>query len=134
MRNIYEQAEVPAYVSHFIPSMAPAYRAADLALCRAGASTLSELLFFELPSILIPYPYATDDHQKKNADLLAKKIEGGVSFLEEEFASNVFLETLQSLLTDCERRKKMKKAIALYKLEEDKQELSSLVQTLMEKL
>lgn len=45
----------------------------DLAICRAGASTLSELELLGLPAILIPYPYAADNHQEKNARALADK-------------------------------------------------------------
>ena len=47
------------------------YSAADLVICRAGATTIAELNFFGLPSILIPYPLAADNHQYLNADYLA---------------------------------------------------------------
>jgi len=46
---------------------------ADLAVCRAGASTISELAMLGLPAILIPYPYAAEGHQEKNARALVKK-------------------------------------------------------------
>ncbi len=50
-----------------LAEMALAYAAADLAVCRAGASTLAELATTGTPSILIPYPYAAEQHQRKNA-------------------------------------------------------------------
>lgn len=59
-------------VSEFIEDMAAAYAWADLILCRAGASTLAEITAIGLPAILVPYPYATDDHQTANAEQLAK--------------------------------------------------------------
>jgi UDP-N-acetylglucosamine--N-acetylmuramyl-(pentapeptide) pyrophosphoryl-undecaprenol N-acetylglucosamine transferase len=49
-----------------------AFAAADVAVCRAGASTLAELAVVGLPSILIPYPHAADDHQRKNADVFVR--------------------------------------------------------------
>jgi len=51
----------------YLDKMELAYAAADIAVCRAGASTLAELAVVGLPSILIPYPHAADDHQRKNA-------------------------------------------------------------------
>jgi UDP-N-acetylglucosamine--N-acetylmuramyl-(pentapeptide) pyrophosphoryl-undecaprenol N-acetylglucosamine transferase len=52
--------------------MEMAYRAADVALARSGASTLSELALFGIPSILVPYPFAADDHQTKNAEIFSR--------------------------------------------------------------
>jgi UDP-N-acetylglucosamine--N-acetylmuramyl-(pentapeptide) pyrophosphoryl-undecaprenol N-acetylglucosamine transferase len=54
----------------FIDEMAPCYREAHLVICRAGATTITELCAWGRASILIPYPYAADDHQRKNAQVL----------------------------------------------------------------
>ncbi|MBV8365902.1 MAG: UDP-N-acetylglucosamine--N-acetylmuramyl-(pentapeptide) pyrophosphoryl-undecaprenol N-acetylglucosamine transferase [Candidatus Eremiobacteraeota bacterium] len=56
----------------YIDKMELAYAAADIAVCRAGASTLAELAVVGLPSILIPYPHAADDHQRKNAEVFTR--------------------------------------------------------------
>jgi len=56
----------------FIEDMASAYAWADLVVCRAGALTITELSMVGIGSILVPYPYAVDDHQTRNADLLVK--------------------------------------------------------------
>lgn len=58
-------------VEPFISDMAAAYSWADLVLCRAGASTVAEISAVGLPSVLVPYPYAVDDHQSANARWLA---------------------------------------------------------------
>jgi len=55
----------------YLEDMAAAYAAADVAVCRSGASTLAELAVVGLPAVLIPYPHATDDHQRVNADVFA---------------------------------------------------------------
>ena len=49
-----------------------AYAVADLAICRAGASTIAELEAAGVPAVLVPYPYATEDHQSRNADVLER--------------------------------------------------------------
>jgi UDP-N-acetylglucosamine--N-acetylmuramyl-(pentapeptide) pyrophosphoryl-undecaprenol N-acetylglucosamine transferase len=54
-------------ISPFFTDLSSIYREVDLAICRAGAMTLSELAFWGIPSVLIPYPYATGGHQERNA-------------------------------------------------------------------
>ena len=56
----------------YLDKMELAYAAADVAVCRAGASTLAELSVVGLPSILVPYPHAADNHQRKNAEVFAR--------------------------------------------------------------
>ncbi len=63
----YQEAGVNAEVSRFIDDMASAYAWADLVVCRAGALTVSELAATGSASILVPYPYAVDNHQYFNA-------------------------------------------------------------------
>lgn len=63
----YAGATFEVTTSDFISDMAQAYRQADLIICRAGASTISELSAAKLPAILVPLPTAVDDHQTKNA-------------------------------------------------------------------
>lgn len=60
-----------ARVVPFISDMAAAYSWADLVLCRAGATTVSEVAAAGIPSILVPFPYAVDDHQTRNAQWLS---------------------------------------------------------------
>lgn len=61
----------PEDVCAFIEDMPAAYAWADVALCRAGASTVAELAVAGLPSVLVPFPHATHDHQTRNAEILA---------------------------------------------------------------
>jgi UDP-N-acetylglucosamine--N-acetylmuramyl-(pentapeptide) pyrophosphoryl-undecaprenol N-acetylglucosamine transferase len=66
-RQAYAEQGVEAEVTAFIDDMAAAYGWADLVICRAGALTVAELAAAGLPALLIPYPYAVDDHQVGNA-------------------------------------------------------------------
>jgi len=67
----YAAAGIDAEVVDFEHDMPRRYREADLALCRAGALTVAELAMAGLPALLVPYPYAADDHQSANARALA---------------------------------------------------------------
>lgn len=66
-KTLYDSLGIEAEVVAFIQNMAESYQWADLVVCRAGAVTLSELAAAALPSILVPFPYAIDDHQTANA-------------------------------------------------------------------
>ena len=63
----YREHGVEATVLDFEPDMPSRYRWADIAICRAGALTVAELALAGLPALLVPYPYAADDHQSANA-------------------------------------------------------------------
>jgi len=71
LRAAYAAAGVQAHTVAFIEDMAGAYAWADLGICRAGASTVSELACAGVASILVPFPHAVDDHQTANARFLA---------------------------------------------------------------
>jgi UDP-N-acetylglucosamine--N-acetylmuramyl-(pentapeptide) pyrophosphoryl-undecaprenol N-acetylglucosamine transferase len=69
-RQAYADAGVEATIVPFIEDMAGTYAWADLAVCRAGALTLAELTACGLGAVLVPFPYAVDDHQTRNAEAL----------------------------------------------------------------
>jgi UDP-N-acetylglucosamine--N-acetylmuramyl-(pentapeptide) pyrophosphoryl-undecaprenol N-acetylglucosamine transferase len=66
-RELYRQKGVEAEVLPFIEDMSAAYDWADIVICRAGALTVAELAAAGMASILVPFPYAVDDHQFHNA-------------------------------------------------------------------
>ena len=72
MRQAYQSIRVSAAVEAFIDDMSEAYSWADLLICRAGALTVSEVAAAGVPSILIPFPYAADDHQYANGNYLVQ--------------------------------------------------------------
>lgn len=72
VRRAYEASGLRAWVGAFCHSMQNAYAAADLAVARSGAASLTELAHFGIPSILIPYPYAAEDHQTANARIFCE--------------------------------------------------------------
>jgi UDP-N-acetylglucosamine--N-acetylmuramyl-(pentapeptide) pyrophosphoryl-undecaprenol N-acetylglucosamine transferase len=93
----YAQAGLQAEVLPFLHDMAERYRWADLVLCRAGASTLAELTTCSKPAILVPYPYAADDHQRHNAMALQRQGAAQV-ILDAELTGARLYEVLEPLL------------------------------------
>lgn len=98
-REAYAKAGVEAQVVPFIEDMAGTYAWADLAVCRAGALTLAELTAAGLGAVLVPFPYAVDDHQTRNAEAL---LAVGAAELIQERDLNVerLAERLDTLLAD----------------------------------
>jgi UDP-N-acetylglucosamine--N-acetylmuramyl-(pentapeptide) pyrophosphoryl-undecaprenol N-acetylglucosamine transferase len=72
LQKNYEEAGIPAHCVAFIDNMAGAYEWADLVICRAGALTIAELSAAGVPGILVPFPFAVDDHQTGNAKFLSQ--------------------------------------------------------------
>ncbi|MEM1297233.1 MAG: glycosyltransferase, partial [Verrucomicrobiota bacterium] len=73
VKEAYKSASVTAHVLPFLGEMEWAYAASDLTVCRSGASSLTEMSVVGLPGILVPYPYAADDHQNRNAEIFEEK-------------------------------------------------------------
>lgn len=78
LRANYAAAGVDADVRDYIEDMAAEYRACDFAICRAGAMTVAELACAGVPAVLVPFPFAVDDHQTGNAEFLS---EAGAAWL-----------------------------------------------------
>lgn len=96
-RDQYEKHSVKAQVSPFIEDMAEAYGWADLVICRSGALTIAELAAAGVASILVPYPYAVDDHQTANGLYLS---ENGAAILlpQTELTPSVLAEHLKQMM------------------------------------
>ncbi|MCP3871378.1 MAG: undecaprenyldiphospho-muramoylpentapeptide beta-N-acetylglucosaminyltransferase [Gammaproteobacteria bacterium] len=101
-RQSYLEAGVDARVEPFIEDMADAYGWADLVLCRAGALTIAELAAAGVASILVPYPYAVDDHQTRNAAYLVDA-DAARLLPEGDLNPQQLLRLLEGLLADRNR-------------------------------
>jgi UDP-N-acetylglucosamine--N-acetylmuramyl-(pentapeptide) pyrophosphoryl-undecaprenol N-acetylglucosamine transferase len=108
-RAAYAEAQVEAEVLPFIDDMAAAYAWADLAVCRAGAMTVTELQAAGLGAILVPLAVATDDHQTKNAEVMVRS--GAALLVQERDLSPERLgEAINELVGDRARLLKMAQA------------------------
>ena len=102
MRDSYAKAGITAVVLAFHHRMEEAYSAADFAISRSGAASLTELSHFALPSILIPYPFAAEDHQTFNANIFERA--GAATLLKErETSGETLAQKLLWFLEDPQR-------------------------------
>lgn len=93
----------------FIEDMASAYAAADLVLCRAGATTLAEIAICGLPAILVPYPYSAGGHQEFNAE--ARETAGAAIMISEKSLNEeTLVKTIEDFLSTPQTREAMAKA------------------------
>jgi UDP-N-acetylglucosamine--N-acetylmuramyl-(pentapeptide) pyrophosphoryl-undecaprenol N-acetylglucosamine transferase len=98
-----------AEVFKFIEDMPAGFSRADLVVCRSGASTVAEITAAAKPAIFVPFPHAADDHQRVNAEALARV--GAAVLVEESKLEGVWLaETIAALLGDPRRLQSMSEA------------------------
>lgn len=106
VRAAYQRAGVAARVEAFIYEIDRAMKAAQLVVARSGATTLAELAAAGQPAILVPLPTSTDDHQRKNAAVVA---EAGAAIVVDEqgLSGETLAAAIASVATDPERRRRM---------------------------
>ena len=112
VRGEYRERSIPAGVIDFTPAMADVWAVADLAVARAGASTCAELTACGVPSILMPYPFHKDMHQRANAQVLQ---DAGAAVLMDDARDRKrnaerLRPIVESLLYDADRRTAMSEA------------------------
>lgn len=106
INSAYRNLNINAKSFTFLKGMVYAYNASDLVVCRAGATTIAEIIFFGLPAIIIPYPFAYK-HQLNNAKFLEAK--GGAVIIEDDNLDTPILkETIEGLINNYYRLKKMR--------------------------
>lgn len=86
VKKLYESSDpsIRVEIRAYEPEMQMAYRAADIVIGRSGASTIAELFYLNIPSLLIPYPFAKDNHQLENAKAYQALWRDGVCYIEEK--------------------------------------------------
>jgi UDP-N-acetylglucosamine--N-acetylmuramyl-(pentapeptide) pyrophosphoryl-undecaprenol N-acetylglucosamine transferase len=113
---LYDDLGLAAQVAPFVTDMPGMLAATDLAICRAGGTTLAELTAAAVPAVFVPYPHAADDHQRWNADALARQ--GACLLIDERQAAGPLDECLAdglaSLLVDRAQRARMAAAMRLF--------------------
>jgi UDP-N-acetylglucosamine--N-acetylmuramyl-(pentapeptide) pyrophosphoryl-undecaprenol N-acetylglucosamine transferase len=111
LRAHYAAAGVRAELTPFIANTAQAFAQADLVICRAGASTVSEIAAVGAPAVLVPFPFAVDDHQTANARFLSDQ--GAATLLPQE---QMTAQRVIQLLQNSERSTQIAQALKAYSL------------------
>lgn len=106
VKRAYAEQGIAAEVSPFIVDMVSAYNTADLIICRAGATSLAEITAAGRASILIPFPWAADDHQTLNAQAM---VEAGAAAMirESDLTAEKLFAQMKDLLADDQKLRKM---------------------------
>lgn len=129
VRSAYGARDVAATTEAFFVDMASRYRAADLVICRAGATTVAEVTAMGKPAIFVPFPFAADDHQRLNARSL---VDQGAAemILEKDLTGELLAERIsyyaehrEELSTMAERARAFGKPDAARRIVEDCYEL-----------
>ncbi len=110
LKEAYRKAGIEARIFPFYEEIWELYLIADGAVSRSGALVISELSTFKVPTLFIPYPYAADDHQYKNALYLAKR-KGALLYRQEEITKGKLLMGIRTVLFDIMTRERMKKVL-----------------------
>ena len=99
-------ATAPVDLREYLHDMGHQYAQADLVICRSGTGTLSELAACGKASVLVPFPFAADDHQRKNAESLVNK-EAALMILHQDLSAERLRSVIERLQTHPEERQKL---------------------------
>jgi UDP-N-acetylglucosamine--N-acetylmuramyl-(pentapeptide) pyrophosphoryl-undecaprenol N-acetylglucosamine transferase len=128
VRKAYEKLNLRAFVASFESQMDLVWTAADLTISRAGACSIAEMVEFEVPAILVPYPSSSENHQVENANFLANEIRGGVVLEEEHLDGKKLAQIIKQLIhNDRKLINEMKESLREYKMQKKTRDLRSIV-------
>lgn len=128
VRDVYAKHPLlPQHVAAFCHRMDMAYRVADLAIARSGASSMSELAWFGVPSLLVPYPFAADDHQTRNAEVFHET--GAARMLtEKELNADVLADAVREILLTPKKADEMKRAANKMAVRDAAEKIATLIE------
>ncbi|MBK8091803.1 MAG: undecaprenyldiphospho-muramoylpentapeptide beta-N-acetylglucosaminyltransferase [Verrucomicrobiaceae bacterium] len=128
VRDVYAKHPLLAqHVAAFCHRMDLAYRVADLAIARSGASSMTELAWFGVPSLLVPYPHAAEDHQTRNAEIF-HKAGAAIMMPESQLNADTLTDVVRSILSDSAKAAAMKKAAQNQAVRDSAEQIATLVE------
>ncbi|WP_038169803.1 undecaprenyldiphospho-muramoylpentapeptide beta-N-acetylglucosaminyltransferase [Verrucomicrobium sp. BvORR106] len=122
-----KEIKLHSHIAAFCHRMELAYKIADIALARSGASTLAELAYFGVPSLLVPYPYAADDHQTLNARIF-HEAKAGIMVPELDLSPEKLIRVVREITTNDQRAANMKAAAQAISHASAAEEIANIVE------
>ncbi len=110
----------------FINNLKRVFKKTDVLVTRAGATTMSEIISFKVPSILIPSPYVTDNHQYKNAMNLVEK-KSALLIEEKDLSSDTLIDSIDNLITDKEKINLIKNNLSMMSVNNSASKIYKLI-------
>jgi len=127
VEGVYRSCGARAEVYSFHHDISSIYRRADLAICRAGASTCAELSAFGLPALLVPYPHAAKRHQMRNAEAMERR--GAANLIDQnDLGADWLADYLYESIRDPRRLERMRANTARHRIADGTEALASLVE------
>ena len=126
LRRHYAELGLQSCVKAFEEKMPLAWSAADLVICRSGASTVAEQIAYGVPALFIPFPQAADDHQTHNAKFVEEIVHGGRVFSQHHLTPAHLKNELEALL-DPVLQQKMRTALALSQQGQQKPDFYNII-------
>lgn len=114
----------------FINNLKRVFKKTDILVTRAGATTMSEIISFKVPSILIPSPYVTDNHQYKNAMSLVDK-EAALLIEEKDLNSNTLIDNIESLINDKVKVNQIKNNLSMMNINNSASKIYNLIEEIV---
>ncbi len=130
MVSCCKELKLSHYIRDFDPGIGVHWRAASLAITRAGASTISEIIAFEVPAIVIPFPLAADGHQQKNGVFLTEEVRGGVAIAEKQVTAELLVEQVVNM---AQTNSTFVEQICAYKEKHKKEHFATLIHQYLQK-
>lgn len=116
----------------YVDDLVRIMKQADLMVSRAGATTLSEIVALQIPTILIPSPYVADNHQFKNASNLVNK-EAALLIEEKDLKGDLLVRTIDGLITDQVKIQKIKKNLKQFQIKDSSKIIYDLIKEMVDK-
>ena len=112
-------------IVRFVNNLKRLFKKTDLMVTRAGATTISEIISYKVPSILVPSPYVTDNHQYKNAKSLVDK--DAALLMEEKDLNENLVDVVEKTLNDKDKINKMKSNLSMMSINDSASKMFDLI-------